>query len=71
MEWQPISTAPKGVSVLLYVLAQTPCYYVGRERFGNLGEPQMAEFEWRCDSSGRFARPTHWQPLPLPPKETA
>ena len=65
-KWQPIETAPKGESVLLYCRGFASVY-CGRKRYGNLGEPQQSEFAWRCDSSGRFASPTHWMPLPPPP----
>lgn len=64
--WRPIETAPKHESVLLYSGKFTPIY-CGRKRYGLLGEPQQDVFAWRCDSSGRFAHPTHWMPLPLPP----
>ena len=67
MNWQPIETAPKDRSVMLYtVYGLIDC---GRRRFGNLGEPQRQCLEWRCDSSGRFANPTHWMPLPPPPTQ--
>lgn len=66
-DWQPIETAPKGVSVLLAVAGTPVPFYCGRQRYGNLGEPQQDEYAWRCDSSGRFASPTHWMRLPPPP----
>lgn len=66
-EWSPIASAPKGRSVLLF--APYGLIYCGRKRYGNLGEPQQDAQEWRCDSSGRFANPTHWMALPPPPKD--
>jgi hypothetical protein len=68
MDWQPIETAPKGRSVLLACAGTHIPIYVGRERLGMLGEPQQDEYRWRCDSSGRFANPTHWMPLPKEPQ---
>lgn len=65
-KWMPIETAPKDGSVLLYL--PYGLMYCGRKRYGQLGEPQQDEFVWRCDSSGRFANPTHWMPLPEAPK---
>ena len=65
-EWQPIETAPSGKSVMLYCNQHLPIY-CGKQRYGNLGEPQQGEFAWRCDSSGRFVCPTHWMPLPASP----
>ena len=70
MNWQPIETAPKGNSVLLCVVGTVIPIYCGKQRYGNLGEPQGDEYRWRCDSSGRFANPTHWMPLPEPPKDS-
>ena len=67
--WQKIETAPKDKSVMLHCRGFIP-FYCGRKRYGNLGEPQQSELAWRCDSSGRFANPTHWMPLPTPPKDT-
>jgi hypothetical protein len=63
--WMPIETAPVNKSIMLF-LPRGPIY-CGRKRYGNLGEPQQDAYEWRCDSSGRFANPTHWMPLPSPP----
>jgi hypothetical protein len=67
--WQPIETAPKDVSVLLYCNEYLPIY-CGRKRYGNLGEPQQDVFAWRCDSSGRFANPTLWAHIPPAPQTT-
>lgn len=68
--WQPIETAPRdgkdgAESVLLWT--KYGIMYCGRWRDGLTGEPQPHEQAWRCDSSGRFASPTHWMPLPAPP----
>jgi hypothetical protein len=64
--WMPIETAPKHESVLLYSGGFTPIY-CGRKRYGLMGEPQQDELAWRCDSSGRFANPSRWAPLPPAP----
>lgn len=64
MIWRPIETAPANVSVLLGSINKYVPIYCGRQRYGMLGEPQQDVFAWRCDSSGRFANPTHWMPLP-------
>lgn len=69
--WIPIETAPKNKSIMLCCgVAQygTQLIYCGRYRSGTMGEPQAHEIAWRCDSSGRFSHPTHWMPLPEPPK---
>ena len=66
MTWQPIETAPRDKSILLF--APYGLIYCGRKRHGMLGEPQQYVHAWRCDSSGRFANPSHWMPLPPPPE---
>ena len=39
--------------------------FVGRPRFGTMGEPQQNEFAIRCASSGRFVDQIKgWMPLP-------
>jgi hypothetical protein len=81
MNWQPIETAPKdGTEVLLYAPgrltygawakpSQTP-----RIKYapGFAPEPEWEEFEpyWASWDGGFTdeAPPTHWQPLPPPPK---
>lgn len=55
-EWLPIETAPKnGDDVLLYDKAFDPIF-VG---FYSMGKWCYADF---------FVTPTHWMPLPPPPK---
>ena len=66
-QWLPISSAPKGRSMLLF--ARGCPIYVGQKRRGNLGEPQQNELAWRCDSSGCFSSPTHWMECPGGPAE--
>lgn len=68
-EWRPIETAPKGVRVLLACAGTCIPIYCGHQRYGGMGEPQQEVFAWRCDSSGRFANPTHWMPLPPRPAD--
>jgi len=69
-KWQPIETASKdreADSVLLACAGTRIPLYCGRWRHGYLGEPSQDVFAWRCDSSGRYANPTHLRPLPPPP----
>lgn len=65
--WKSISSAPTDRSIILGVADSFVPNYIGRFRFGNLGEPQPHEQAWRCDSSGRFAQPTHWMEAPDQP----
>jgi hypothetical protein len=65
--WLAIESAPTGRSVLLATRGSSAPMYCGRLRFGTMGEPQQNERAWRCDSSGRFAHPTHFHALPTPP----
>lgn len=64
LNWHPIETAPKTgtTDVELYAGEITP-RYIGRYRYGDIGEPSPDVKAWRCSSSGRFAHPTHWKPL--------
>ncbi len=66
-EWQAIETAPQdGTSVLLWARPNgLPEYglsvWIGAYR-GSYTEG------WDSDDSGRWLAPTHWHPLPEPPK---
>jgi hypothetical protein len=64
MIWQPIETAPKdGTEMLLY----SPVDGVKSSHFeGGVWQG----FPWRSPISRDFqaAKPTHWMPLPEPPK---
>jgi hypothetical protein len=63
-DWKPIETAPKEEVIIL----ATRCgMYFGRKRYGTFGEPQPDSYEWRCESSGLFATPTHWMYAPKLP----
>ena len=55
IEWNAIGDKqpPKDKSVLIKFFGGVIA--MGRERYGNLGEPQQSEFAWRCDCCGRFA----------------
>ena len=65
-KWQPIETAPKdGTHVLLW-----PSPYWGGDSLS--GGYATAHKRWFADGSGsETISPTHWQPLPPPPKEAA
>jgi len=60
-KWQPISTAPKdGTSILIFVTDE-----------GKAGIVRVSR--WRDDTipsgwTGAENAPSHWLPLPLPPK---
>lgn len=65
MEWQPIESAPKdGTSIIIY--PHTDGGDVGIASWINsvLGDTAGS---WRSDYDREW--PTHWMPLPLPPKE--
>jgi hypothetical protein len=62
MDWQPIETAPKdGTRILLWVLSQ----YDPREAVGRWDSHGY----WAIDYNDVPCDPTHWMPLPAPPKE--
>jgi len=61
-KWKPIETAPKdNTEVILF----EPIYGVTFGYFDAYGPDRI----WcMCDIVHRVARPTHWMPLPEPPK---
>ena len=65
MEWQPIETAPKnGEWVLLYF----PHY--AKSSVGKWRSPSPEYYQHWCIEGGVTPYdPTHWMPLPQPPKE--
>ena len=64
MEWQTIETAPKdGTNILLYVFSHEPDYGVG---YWNGDYWSMTVHADRLYDE--FGSPTHWMPLPEPPK---
>jgi hypothetical protein len=61
MEWFPIETAPKDVTVLLY----------GAKRLGMCVGMHHSRDGWVTDATSEWATmypPTHWMPLPPPPQ---
>lgn len=58
-EWQPIETAPKNVWIILR-----------EDKLVWIGGYEEETGKWQCQHSDFDGFPTHWQPLPLPPKET-
>ncbi len=68
--WQPIETCPRdGTWVWAYWNAPTP-----HPEFAHKATCVTAyiDFEWRDpdDHENVYGEPTHWQPLPPPPKES-
>lgn len=73
MEWQPIETAPKdGTEVLIYYPEWGNKKNVVFAAEYDIGRPGMEEVEgtWYVFHYGPkpAAPPTHWMPLPPPPK---
>jgi hypothetical protein len=66
MEWQPIETAPKdGTRVLVYV--EPFGSLIGSNTFNLFG--RTSGDRWYCDGVWLDGSvPTHWMPLPEPPK---
>lgn len=72
-EWQPIETAPRdGTKVLLIVVGYEPAVGAYYERGWDYQEEgdfvQEAHYTEWCETTGPW-EPTHWMPLPAPPKE--
>ena len=73
-KWQPIATAPRfmeksgNIPVEFLVLLHDPdneITYRVQMGFWNSGLNQWEP----CDSTAEVKRPTHWMPLPPPPKQ--
>jgi hypothetical protein len=77
-EWKPIETAPKdGTAVLLYgpdlptpVVATLKMHELVRS-YPSKGFGRSVTFKWHDTVRGFevYPPPTHWMPLPSPPKE--
>lgn len=66
-KWQLIKTAPKdGTRILLYgrigLMAADNVRFIGRF--------DRNDAHWRADRTRRICAPTHWMPLPQPPRRT-
>jgi hypothetical protein len=59
-EWQPIETAPEGSYVEFLVVDKYG------ERFVAF-RSKSGEWKWSPHDDG-WCKPTHWMPLPAPPK---
>jgi hypothetical protein len=63
MEWQPIETAPKTTRIQDALLL---CC-IGFNRIQTDHWPMIQKSKWTT-MDGTFHEPTHWMPLPEPPK---
>lgn len=61
MFWQPISTAPKNESIILCIGGKI---VVGHYKL----EWDAWKAEFTHDNHGALPHPSHWMPLPEPPK---
>jgi hypothetical protein len=61
IEWQPIETAPKDGTVVLLWDGE---YVTQGTHFGGMWLPHG-----ECDFAGPNWLPTHWMPLPEPPRD--
>ena len=80
MEWQPIETAPTkyGQRIIAYPVShkkEINPVGVAKRLSGPdfisgylMGANEKTEFVWKNDA-GRIIPPTHWMPLPEPPKK--
>jgi hypothetical protein len=72
-EWRPIETAPKdGNWVLIsggtYGCEFSPCEFYGA-RFDRVGMAVWDAGNKQWENGEMHYHPTHWQPMPPPPKE--
>lgn len=61
MEWQPIETAPKSGERILLVIDHGP--------HGDKVWTGLWAGDWIVSYGKAQSHPTHWMPLPEPPKE--
>lgn len=61
-EWQPIETAPKMQTVLLF------CPHEHYEKAICIGRFWIGDGNWKKTPHGKYLSPTHWMPIPEPPK---
>lgn len=70
MEWQPIETAPENTFILIY---ENGRYHVAQyeltdvDGYFDVQEPLWGFVDGWLDVDSSF-NPTHWMPLPEPPK---
>ena len=72
-EWQPIKTAPRDRTRVLVTWSGTyACSHHVRVACFDFPEPHSKKRAWCGDGEQTFGnqliRPTHWMPLPEPPK---
>lgn len=65
--WQPIETAPDNEDGVLICDADKPDPAIGVARFMD-GKWRGANLEWGFVGEAIWPTPTHWMPLPKPPK---
>lgn len=75
MTWQPIKTAPKKIvdrdgphEFGPYILAYPVFGEVARVRWWQSADGEERYRNW-LEDGGNAVHPTHWQPLPRPPRE--
>lgn len=73
-EWQPIETAPEKTTILLWQPGRVQSIDIGRlERNVTLNSGEVVTYYWGSGyladrSNSQWREPTHWMPLPEPPK---
>jgi hypothetical protein len=74
-QWQPIETAPKDGTRLLAYMPYPHGPLARKMPPGIVFTAKFTGMRWHTDDHDPFvffnADPTHWMPLPEPPKETA
>ena len=71
MQWQPIETAPKdGTFIITYL----PPRFVDEAGLTMIQRWKGTKLQWitaGAPNRARLWQPTHWMPLPSPPKENS
>ena len=76
-EWQPIETAPKDGTPVLFANYDAMCLLTGAPhvwagRYDKLGgeDDELMMHECSYAATNENGDPTHWMPLPNPPKDS-
>ena len=75
LAWQPIETAPHGVSVLVVEAARPNHPYLWKGRYQDVHQATFEDGAWLAPNldkiENKFFRVTHWRPMPAPPPHSA
>ena len=66
IEWHPMETAPHDRRLMVWSGQEMYCAHWAQNPM--TGDEAWIVAEWGTDGDQALVKPTHWRPLPLPPK---